>query len=607
MMHNRFNKTTLVLLIVAAAMVVYFPLRENGFINCDDPQYVTENSYVGDGLTLEGLKWAFNTNYFFNYHPLTWLAHMSDTQIFGVNPAGHHLTSLILHIVNTLLLLVFLERLTIPPLQALFIAALFTLHPLNVESVAWVSEKKNLLYTTFWFPSLIAYLKYGKTLKKNYYFLCFTFFVLSLLSKPMAVTLPVVLFLLDFWPLRRFSKLSIAEKIPFIIPAFLSSLITYNLHAEGSAIATLSVFPLTSRIGYSMVSYVNYILKMICPVNLILFYPYPEGFITLKFIFSALFLIVITFLAFKLRKTHPYFLFGWAWFLIVLFPVSRVFFAGRDPMSDRHAYLSAIGIFIIAAAGLPDLLKHKSLDKYKESAFLKTNGQNTAAVLPVFISVAILSVFSIISLRQVQRWRDSLTLFSYAVTVSPRSFQSYNNYGAELIAHGRYSEAINLLQKGLEINPSSPSLNYKMGYALTKLGRIDEAYDYYSKTKFSSSQISEAFYYKREGLRYLKDKKYLQAVRYLSLSLEITPGDVEAINNKGIALMGLGRLVEAAEMFTAGLTINPKSPEMLYNKALALKQNGNTAGALECLAAALKLAPESKVIRKAIEDISSQR
>ncbi|QWR76465.1 tetratricopeptide repeat protein [Candidatus Magnetomonas plexicatena] len=556
---NRSNKLSLILLIVVAVLAAYFPLRENGFINCDDPQYVTENSYVLEGLTWEGFKWAFKTNFFFNYHPLTWLAHMSDVQMFALNPAGHHMTSLIMHVLNTLLLLWFLRKMPIGLYQSLFVTALFALHPINVETVAWVSEKKNLLYTVFWFPSLVAYINYGKYKKKKDYFLCLIFFILSLLSKPMAVTLPFVLLLLDFWPLRRLSILTILEKIPFFILSFSESFITFNLHTHGAAISSLNAFPLSFRIGYSLVSYVNYIINTIYPVNLVLFYPYPENSLIMKFILSSVLLLLVTLFAVRLRKTHPYFLFSWAWYLGLLLPVMRFFFSGRDPMSDRHVYIANIGLFIIVSVGVSDLLKRPALLKVKQ-------------LLP-YLSLLILALFSIMTFKQVQRWKDSLTLFSYAVKVSPQSFQAYNNYGAELIALGRYKEALEVTQKGLRVNPNSKELYYNMGDALTRLGRIDEAYDYF-KLSSPNLSISKDFYYKREGLKYLKEKKYMQAVHFFSLSLRLKDNDIECINNLGIALMGLEKFEDAVEMFTRGLTINPKNYQLLHNRGLSLKKAG---------------------------------
>ncbi|MBF0534546.1 MAG: tetratricopeptide repeat protein [Nitrospirae bacterium] len=574
-MQNRTNKLSLILLIVVAVLSAYFPLRENGFINCDDPQYVTENSYVLEGLTWEGIKWAFKTNFFLNYIPLTWLVHMSDAQIFGLNPAGHHMTSLIMHILNTLLLLLFLRKMSVGDNQALFVAALFALHPINVESVVWVSEKKNLLYSFFWFLSLVAYINYGKHKRKKDYFLCLTFFILSLLSKPMAVTLPFVLLLLDFWPLRRFSLLTILEKIPFLILSFSESFITFSLHADISAVNSLNAFPLPHRIGYSLLSYVDYIIKTIYPVNLVLFYPYHENFLILKFVFSAIFLLLVTMFAVRLRKSHPYFIFGWGWYIGLLLPVTRFLFAVRDPISDRHVYLANIGLFVIVSKGVPDLLKQQAVINFKQRIIrtFKSDWNLPAPKLLLYLSLVILAIFATMAFKQVHRWKNSLSLFSYAINVSPRSYQAYNNYGAALIALGRYQEALEVTKKGLRVNPNSKELNYNMGDALTRLGRIDEAYDYF-KLSSPDLSISKDFYYKREGLKYMKQKKYMQAVHFFTLSLRLKDNDIESINNLGIALMGLEKYEEAAEMFTRGLTINPKSYQLLYNRGLALKKAG---------------------------------
>ena len=421
------------LFLVIATLAVYWQVRNYSFVNYDDHMYVTQNHNVQAGLTLESITWSFTTIQASNWHPLTWISHMLDCQLYGMNPGRHHLTNVLLHILNSLLLFLVFMRMTGKLWQSGFVAALFALHPLHVESVAWISERKDVLSTFFWMLSLWGYLRYVERPGACRYLLLFFLFILGLMTKPMLVTLPFVLLLLDYWPLNRFQFGSsgdcnysiqrpfdfglVWEKTPLFLLAAVSSVMTYIVQKSGGAVNSLATIPFHDRIANAIVSYVSYIGKMIWPDNLAVFYPYPKSILLWKVAGAGLLLVVVSVVIFRMVRTKPYFAVGWLWYIGTLVPVIGLVQVGSQGMADRYTYVPLIGIFVIIAWGVPDFMPKW---RYKKIGFTVT-------------IAAILAIIMITTRLQIRYWSDSLTLFKHAFEVT-----TVDN----CIVHGKLGEAL---------------------------------------------------------------------------------------------------------------------------------------------------------------------
>ncbi|MBF0336893.1 MAG: tetratricopeptide repeat protein [Nitrospirae bacterium] len=561
---------SIVLVLLLLTLVVYYRVGFNDFINCDDPQYVTDNHMVNTGLSVDGMLWAFKTTFFVNWHPLTWLSHMLDVSVFRLNPGGHHLTNLIIHMINTVLVFYVLLRMTAERWRSAFVAAMFAVHPLTVESVAWVSERKNVLCTMFWLLTMIAYHNYvrqddtdtpshkGRGIKIRIYMLVLLLFALALMAKPMAVTLPFVLILMDVWPLKRFTYPRIAEKIPLFVLSGISSMITYVVQREAHAVQPLSMLPLANRVFTATVNYVQYLYMMINPTKLAIFYPYPYNMPLWKPCAAFALLLVITIYALVSGPRRPYLIIGWLWYVGTMVPVIKLVQTGREAIADRYTYVPLIGIYIIMAWGSAELLQN--------SRFKKPVLTIIAAVLIVF--------YGSLTWAYTGHWKNSLTLFKHAIDAVENNYQAYNNYGNALIDNDRLGESIGYFARGIELKPDSAELRGSMGDALTRQGKFEEAMIHYVRSQPLMFFDGEALLRKRFGLIYLKRKNYKDAVIYLNKSLDIHPRDTEVLNNLGIALMGLDRVKEAVDAFTRAVDIAPQSASMHKNLAYALRKAG---------------------------------
>ncbi|MDI6828453.1 MAG: glycosyltransferase family 39 protein, partial [Armatimonadota bacterium] len=452
------------LLLLVATAGSFSLILGNGFINFDDGEYVTENAHVRAGLTWEGLKWAFTTGHAANWHPLTWVSHMLDVEVYGLKPWGHHFTSLLLHIASALLLYGILRRLTGFQWRSALVAGLFALHPLHVESVAWVAERKDVLSAFFWMLTIWAYSYYVESPKIRTYIPVLAFFMLGLISKPMVVTLPFVLLLLDFWPLCRttFSRNSLCiippkkvgylvlEKIPLFILSAVSCAITYLVQQRGEAVRTLQTVPIADRISNAIFSYVAYIGKMFWPRNLAIFYPYPvEGLPIWEVVWLGLVLICITFVAAYLAWSKPYLIMGWLWYLGTLVPVIGIIQVGSQAMADRYTYIPLIGIFIIIAWGLPDIIGFTLKSKRKGEAI------HSFGILP-FGAIVSLVVFAICTWIQVGYWRDSVSLFEHTLAATKDNVVAHTSLADALREKGKLQLAAAHYSRALEIYPFDP-------------------------------------------------------------------------------------------------------------------------------------------------------
>jgi protein O-mannosyl-transferase len=490
-------------LLALATLAVYWPVTRFDFINFDDHTYVSQNPHVLPGLSWRGVVWAFQVGYSANWHPLTWLSHMLDVQLFGVRPGLHHLVNLLFHGANAILLFLLLHSMTRALWRSAIVAALFALHPLHVESVAWVAERKDVLSTFFGLLAIWAYAAYVKAESKTqsaesrnpqptsgsqtssiFYLLSLALFACSLMSKPMLVTLPFLLLLLDYWPLRRMQKeecrkknaeagasslilhpssFILLEKLPFLALSAASSVVTFLAQKAGHALFSVEAIPMGLRVSNALVSYVRYIGKMVWPGHLALLYPYPGSWPVARVLFAALGLAAASFLALRWMRIRPYFTVGWFWFLGALVPVIGLVQVGSQALADRYTYIPLVGLFVSVVwivAELSNRWPHRS------------------TIVPCFV-ILVLLVCATVSRLQVAYWQDSITVFERALAVTTDNPVAHQNLGAALSKQGRLEEAKRHLTAAIQLNPHVPETQYELGHVLLRENRTREAIEQY--------------------------------------------------------------------------------------------------------------------------------
>jgi Flp pilus assembly protein TadD len=470
---NRISSATLVcILLVAATILAFWNISAAGFVNYDDPAYVSANPIVQRGLTAENIRWAFTTFHYNNWHPLTWLSYMVDCQLFGMNPLSFHLVNLAFHTANALFVFLLLWRLTGSLWPSAIVAAFFAWHPLHVESVAWISERKDVLSTFFALLTICAYAKYVKRPRAGWYLLTLVLFLLALMSKAMAVTVPFLLLLMDIWPLRRLNLVSpgwfrilrqlILEKLPLFALSLAVSFATF--FAQGEAVMTTSHLALTHRLENAVVSYARYLGKSFWPADLAVFYPHPiEGWSLPLIAASAALLLCISALAVLTVRNRPYLFTGWFWFLGTLIPVIGLVQVGSQSIADRYMYLPSIGLFIAIVWGVRDLVKAFRLPP-----------------LPLALGTgAALLACGLLTFRQVRVWKDSFSLFSHAERVTPPNIVTLNNLTAELLAHGQVAEADARVDTAIRLFPREYLTWWHAGNRARRRGDFGEAATHY--------------------------------------------------------------------------------------------------------------------------------
>ena len=551
MMRRYRSEIVVSLLLLVSTLGVYWQVQDHQFVNYDDDDYVTENRDVQAGWTWEGVVWAFTTRLHGHWHPLTWLSHMTDCQLFGLNPAGHHLTSLFLHVANTMLLFLVLRWMTGALFRSAFVAGLFALHPLHVESVAWVADRKDVLSTFFWMITMAAYVGYCEHPGLKRYVLVCVAYILGLMAKPMVVTLPFVLLLIDYWPLNRmrFAQQGkkrnqettrvlharwknapvphlVGEKVPLFIITGASVVVALLTRQHGRAFgaAISKLWTSVEHIANALVCYISYLGKMFWPVNLATPYPRPGEFPVWQIGGAALLVVCISFLVFWKGRRHPYLPVGWLWYIVTLMPVIGVVRVGPHIMADRYTYVPLIGLFIMIAWGFPDLL---SRWPYR-NVVLATS------------SAVVLSILVTLSWLQVRHWETSITLCKHTLEVTSNNVRAHNNLANALADQGRLSEAVFHYSEALRMKPDSAKLHYNLGIVMLKLKRLDEA-----------------------------------AAHFMG-ALQISPNSAEAHNNLGTALLRQGRLKEAAEHCGEALRLRPILTEAQDNLQLTLRLKGES-------------------------------
>jgi len=587
------------LLLVMTTLAVYAQVRNHEFINYDDEDYVTENRHVQAGWNMESLTWAFTTRLHRHWHPLTWLSHMTDCQFHGLDPGRHHLTSVLLHIASTLLLFFVLGRMTGARLRSAFVAALFALHPLHVEPVAWVADRKDVLSGFFWMLTMGAYVRYAERPGFMRYLVVMIAIVLGLMAKPMVVTLPFVLLLLDYWPLKRFEsghsfshdepgdskdpdaryRASPAlhlvwEKALLVLIIGASALATVSvMHGAGNA-SLSELWPRKRHLLNSLVFYVNYIRKMLWPSDLAT--PYPD--LHMAHVWQAggagLLLACISCLVFWQGRRRPYLLVGWLWYLITLLPVIGLVRVGPHIMADRYTYIPLIGLFIIIAWGAPEVV---------------TRWRYRRIALAVSTCIVVLG-FTICSWFHVRHWKDSIRLFERTVSVTANNELAHNNLGVALSEEGRLEEAIYHFSHALAIQPDYVRAHVNLGFALERQGRVKEAVDYYLKALSIKPDYAEA--HNKLGILLAGQGRVEEAIGHFSEALKVEPHDTRAYNNLGNLLAGQGRVKEAIGHYFEALRINPDYAEAHNNLGVALAGQGRVEEAIGHFSEALRIEPD---------------
>jgi len=550
------------LLLALATLVVYLPVVHDGFVNFDDQEYVTENHPVLAGLTWDSLRWAFTSFHAANWHPLTWLSHMLDCELFGPNPGAHHFVNVLFHAANVALLFVLLLRLTNALWPAAFIAALFAWHPLHVESVAWVAERKDVLSTFFALLALLSYAKFARENCRRSFWLALIFFALGLMAKPMLVTLPFVMLLLDYWPLQRVGgcKLKVTgsptpnlrpssfilltfEKWPFFLLAAGSCIATYFAQRTGAAVMTLEQLSFSLRLQNALIAYARYLLDTVWPVNLAILYPLPNH---LHWIHAAAAtataaLLLISWLAWRTQASHPYFIIGWLWFLGTLVPVIGLIKVGSAALADRYTYFPLIGIFLIAAFGARDLAAR--------FPFLKK-------LLPA-AAVLILAACVGLTERQLAFWHDSETLFRRDLAVTADNANAHINLGAALEMSGREPEALAEYREAVRLADDSVNAHFNLANLLTKMNQPAEALPEYDR------------------------------------AIALAPNMANLRNGRGEALAELGKFNEAESTFAEAVRLDPEYAAPHFELGKTLLKQGRDADAIGEFRAALRLDPDN--------------
>lgn len=539
--------------VLLATVVVFFPIGNHQFITYDGEAYVTKNEFVRAGLSRDGIVWAFSTFYTGNWHPLTWLSHMVDSELYGLSPAGHHWTNLVLHLTSTALLFGLLRRMTRAAGRSAMVAALFAVHPLHVESVAWIAERKDVLSTVFMMLTLWAYVWYTERPGLGRYALIVLALGLGLLAKAMLVTLPFLLLLLDYWPLGRMpngtrvSSLNkeerrrdwisrvagawplVREKVPLLGMAAAVSVVTLMAQRADGSVGSLDQFPLGERIANATISYATYLAKTVWPTDLAVFYPYaPERLSPVRLIGAAVLLAGISSWSVLTARRTPYVVVGWCWYVGTLVPVIGLVQVGQQAMADRYTYVPLIGIFIIAVWTVSDLGKR-----------LRCPGI-ALSVAPV----GVIAVLMILARAQVRLWSDDMTLFQHALAVTKRNHVAHYMVAGELMTRGDRQGALTHYAAAVEFKPDWAAARNNLAILLEEQGRVDEAIEQYRLAVHYTPRYALA--HNNLAVLLARKGRYTEAVLYYETALRIDPALADAHRNLGLLLLQQGRIEEAA-------------------------------------------------------------
>jgi tetratricopeptide (TPR) repeat protein len=583
--YNKLHIFLIYLVLAVSVFVAYEHLRHNDFVSYDDEMYVTKNPHVYGGITGESVVRAFTTSHPGYWHPLTLLSHMLDCQLFGLNAWGHHLMSLFFHVANTLLLFLVLKKMTGQVWPSAFVAAAFALHPLHVESVAWVSERKDVLSGFFWMLTMIAYARYAEKPGIRRYLLVVLGFSLAMMSKPMVVTLPFVLLLLDYWPLGRlqwgrrergaeglsqrklvkvrYEQFSlwhlVVEKVPLFILTAILGVITFIGQQSRGVVSPLAKIPLNYRIANAFISYLKYIEKTLWPSRLAVFYPHAgSNFSKAWMVLSVLLLVSLSICCIYAARRRRYLAVGWLWYVGTLVPVIGLVQVGAQAMADRYTYISMIGLLIIIAWGANDLVA-------------KWRYLRIAAVLS---AVAVLSASVVCTRIQVKHWRNNFTLFEHALKVTENNHVIHNSYGCALSGKGQLDKAVIHLSEALRISPTFSLARNNLGMVFLKQGKLDKAIACFRELLQVGEGTPEVYY--NLALALAKQERYDDAVEYFTAALRLKQDYINARFYLALTLLKLGRIQPAVDHFYRVLQLKPDHLEALNALAWVLATSNDT-------------------------------
>ncbi len=572
--------------LVLACFAVYGRTLSHAFVNFDDNLYVTENPQVQAGLHLQSAAWAFTTDKALYFHPLTWMSHMLDCSLYGLHPWGHHLTNLLFHSAASVLLFLALRLMTGALWPSAAVAALFAVHPLHVESVAWIAERKDVLSAFFWMLALGAYGLYVRRRGAVRYAAVTAAFVLGLMSKPMVVTLPFALLLLDYWPLGRVDRTAplgsvagktaglAAEKIPLFLITAVSCASTLVMQIGGNNLSFGQNVPFAARGANALVVYALYVVKMVWPSGLAVYYPHPLGRPAWQIAGATVALAAITLFCLREARRRPYLIVGWLWYLGTLVPVIELVQAGKFSHADRYTYLPSIGVFIMAAWGVADLA---AAWRVPRSAVAAASG----------VAIVMLTACAFV---QTGYWHDNKTLFSHAVAVGQESSIAFTNLGKVAAEEGRYDEAKAYLNRALELDPGYGNALNDLGTLAVNEGRYDDAETLLKKALNLNQKDVEALY--NLGVVAKSKRRYDEAEAYLKRALDLEPGYVRALNNLGVVAMDQGHNDEAAVWLKKALSLKPDHVNALSNLGKLAMDRGSDDEAMTYLKRALNLDPK---------------
>ena len=543
------------------AAALFWPALGHAFLNYDDDLYVTGNPSLQERSWPRLLRWAWTTGYAANWHPLTWMSHALDVRLHGLDPRGHHLTSVLLHALNAALLFLVLHRMTGTRWRSAIVAALFAVHPLHVESVAWVAERKDVLSTTFWLLTMLAYARHAARPRVGSLAVVSLLLAIGLTAKPMLVTLPVVLLLVDSWPLRR--KPSIGEKVPLLALAMTSGVVTVLVQRAGTAVGSLEQYPLAARVGNALVAYVLYLVRTVWPADLSVFYPHPATSLPVWLPAAALLLLVaLTWAAFRLRRRAPFLWTGWLWFVVTLLPVVGLVQVGEQAMADRYTYVPLIGIFLAAVWGVAEA-----------AAALRVPRGAVAAA-----AVGVLLLLSLATRARLADWRDSEALFTRAVEVDADNAIARVNLAVALLDRGALDGAREHLEAALRVRPDDARAHSNLSLALQRLGRPADAERQARAAIAIEPGFAEA--HNNLGIALALQGRADEAVEHFRRATVLAPEDAEPWYNWGSLLAGQKRWEEAARLLSRAIALRPSHAEAHYNLGMVLHFQGHRARAL---------------------------
>ena len=591
------------LLLALATLLVYAPVVHHPFVNYDDDRYVIRNSHVTAGLSWEGVKWAFTSYEESNWHPLTWLSHMLDCELFHLNPAGHHYSNLFLHVLNVVALFWVLQQATGCMGRSLMVAALFALHPVNVESVAWIAERKNLLSMLFFVLSLGAYRWYVQAPNRKRYAMVLCCFALASMAKAQVITLPFVLLLWDYWPFERlawtatptgeghrgekpFSWL-VLEKLPLFGVSAVSAVVTMKAQMAGDAVGTLTRYAFSIRVENALVCYVRYLGKAVWPSHLALFYPHPLTSLSLWQVASALFVLLSVTVFVVRRKDRRYLLVGWLWFLGTLVPMIGLIQVGAQAMADRYAYLPLVGCFLMACWGVADSVQE-----------LRVPSQ-----LVIAGNVVVLLALALVSRRQIDYWGDNLKLWSHALEVTSGNFIAEDSLGGLLMEQGRLEEAIPHYRAAATFHPTDPISNFNLGFYEQQHADLEGALQQYRKVlSLTKDARLDTEAYVNMGLIYNRLGDLEHANESFQAAAELRPGKVLAWLGLGVVAQKSGDLDQALRSYTRALEVQPSDVGYLL-LARVLDRRGERAQAESAVQAARGLSQDFPAARQTADSL----